>query len=208
MGGEWKDQGREVKGAGARGTLIGHPTLSYVQTEGPAKEKRRDSSTKEGREMNNIYIDPEIPLEQQIAFLRQSYFNFKFNVFQVLRDALGDEGTEIFKAIWNKTVSEGIRKIGDKSFAEIKKMAGSQDRIFGFRIERVDSGPDELQYVVSFCPYLEECKKRGMNLDICAIIEGIEMEQVSKSLGELTQPEQMCKGDTVCRIKLRNTLGR
>jgi hypothetical protein len=87
-------------------------------------------------------------------------------------------------------------------------MAGSQDRIFGFRIERVDSGPDELQYVVSFCPYLEECKKREMNLDICAIIEGIEMEQVSKSLGELTQPGQMCKGDNMCRIKLRNTLGR
>ncbi len=47
-----------------------------------------------------IYIDPNIPMEQQIAFLRQGSLNFQFTVLEVLKEKFGDEGVNIFKTIW------------------------------------------------------------------------------------------------------------
>ena len=46
-----------------------------------------------------IFIDPDIPVEQQIAFLRQHAISFKLDVFEVLKEKLGSEGIEIFKEI-------------------------------------------------------------------------------------------------------------
>jgi len=80
---------------------------------------------KGGKTMNqkNIYIDPDIPIEQQIAFLRQSTLTFQFNTFQILKEKLGNEGVEIFKTILREGTRQGIDKIKDKSFEDIKKVA-------------------------------------------------------------------------------------
>ena len=59
----------------------------------------------------NIYIDTDIPMEQQIAFLRQSTITFQFNTFEVLKEKLGSEGIEIFKDIVRKGTSEGIEQV-------------------------------------------------------------------------------------------------
>lgn len=156
----------------------------------------------------NIYIDHTIPLKQQIVFLRQSSLNFQFNVLEVLKEKFGSEGIEIFKTIWRQTVRRGLDKIKDKSFEEIKKMAGRQDRIFGFHLEQTSTKPDELQYFITYCPYLEESKRRGIGIDLCNIIEEVEMEEVNKSLGEMSEPTRMCHGDSKCTIRLMNTLGK
>ena len=156
----------------------------------------------------NIYIDPDIPVEQQIAFLRQSYINLQFNVFETLKEKFGSEGVEIFKTMWRQNVRKGIDRIKDKSFEEIKKFAGRQDRIFGFQVEKDYVKPDEFQYIITYCPYLEESKRRGIGMELGNIIEEVEMEEVSKHLGEMTEPARMCHGDSKCTIRVRNTLGR
>jgi len=153
-----------------------------------------------------IYIDPDIPVEQQIAFLRQGSLNFQFNAFEVLKEKFGNEGVEIFRTIWRETIKRGIDKIKDRSFEEIKKIAGLQDRIFGFKVEKDYVKPDEFQYSIIYCPYLEESKRRGIGMDVCNIIEEVEMEEVGKHLGEMTEPARMCRGDSKCTIRLRNTL--
>ncbi len=154
----------------------------------------------------NLYIDPDIPMEQQIVFLRQSYINLQFKVFETLKEKFGSEGVELFKTMWRQTVTKGIAKIKDKSFEEIKKFAGRQDKIFGFNIEKDYVKPDEFQYTITYCPYLEESKRRDMNFDLCDIIEEVEMEEVSKHLAEMTEPVRMCHGDSKCTIRLSNTL--
>ena len=40
----------------------------------------------------NIYIDPDIPMEQQIAFLRQIKSNLQFNGFETLKEKFGTKG--------------------------------------------------------------------------------------------------------------------
>jgi len=155
-----------------------------------------------------IFIDPAIPMEQQIAFLRQGSLNFQFAVLEVLKEKFGDEGVAIFKSMWRQVVSQGLDRITDKSFEEIKKFAGRQDRMFGFQIEQVSTKPDELQYFITCCPYLEESKRRGTGIDLCNIIEEVEMEEVGKRLGEMTEPTRMCRGDSKCTVRIRNTLGR
>jgi hypothetical protein len=151
-------------------------------------------------------IDSLIPVEQQIAFLRQAAINFKFTTYQALKGKFGDEGVEIFKSIWRQIVRQGLDKLKDKNFEEIKKLAGLQDRIFGFCVEPDYMNADEFQYSITYCPYLEACKQTGSDAEFCNIIEDVEMEEVSKRLGEMTEPTRMCHGDSKCTIRIRNTL--
>jgi hypothetical protein len=153
------------------------------------------------------YIDPDIPMEQQIAFLRQSALVFQFNTFEVLKDKLGSEGIEIFKAILRKGTREGIEKIKAMSFEELKKMAGIPDRIMGLHVSQDSTGPDELQYTITYCPYLEESKRRGLDMDFCNIIEEIQIEEINKNLAEITEPTRMCWGDSKCIVAMKNRKG-
>jgi hypothetical protein len=151
----------------------------------------------------NIYIDPDVPMEQQIAFLRQSALSFQFNTFEVLKEKLGNEGIEIFKDIIRKGTSEGVEQIKEKSFEEISKVAGIPDRILGLHVTKDYIRPDEFQYSITYCPYLEESKRRGMDMN-----EDIQIEELNKNLAEVTEPIRMCRGDNKCTIKMKNTLGR
>ena len=155
-----------------------------------------------------IYIDALIPVEQQIAFLRLAAINFKFNAYQVLKSKFGNEGIEIFKTIWKLIVRQGMKTLKDKNFEEIKKLAGLQDRIFGFHVEQDYTKADEFQYSITYCPYLEASKLMETDMDFCNTIEDVEIEEVSKNLGEMTEPTRMCHGDSRCTIRIRNTLGR
>ena len=155
-----------------------------------------------------IYVDPDIPVERQISFLRQSFIHFQFNVFEFLKEKLGSEGVEMYKAIIRQGTRQGIEKLKDKSFEEIKKIASIPDRILGLKIQQDFSKPDELQYSITSCPYLEESKRRGMDIEFCKSLEDVQMEEVSRTLGELTEPARMCLGDSKCTIRMRNTLGR
>ena len=155
-----------------------------------------------------IYVDSNTPMEQQIAFLRQSSITFQFNTFEVLKEKLGSEGIEIFKTILRKGYGQIIEKAKEKSFEDIVKVVGITERFFGFQTEQDYLKPDELQYSITYCPYLEECKRRDIGVDFCNIIEEVETEEVSKSLGEITEPTRMCWGDSKCTIKLKNTFGR
>jgi len=156
----------------------------------------------------NIYVDPLIPVEQQIAFLRQAAINFKFTVYQELKERFGNEGTEIFKSFWRKIVQQGLKTIRDSNFEQIKKLAGLQDRIFGFQVEQDYMKTEEFQYSITYCPYLEVSKRTGSHLDFCKTIEEVEIEEVSKNLGEMTEPRRMCDGDSRCTIRVRNTLNK
>jgi len=156
----------------------------------------------------NIYIDTNIPLEQQIAFLRQSTLTFQFNTFEVLKEKLGSEGIAIFKDIVRKGTSEGIEQIKGKSFEEISQVAGIPDRILGLHVKKDYTKPEEFQYSITYCPYLEESRRREMDMDFCNIIEDIQIEELNKSLAEVTEPIRMCWGDSKCTIKMKNTFGR
>jgi hypothetical protein len=158
-------------------------------------------NTKEGK----IYIDSTIPLEQQIAFLRRSALTFQFNTYEVLKEKLGSEGIEIFKTIVKKGTQQGIEGIKGKSFEEITKIAGIPDKILGLQVEQDYSTSDEFQYSITFCPYLEESTQRKMDREFCTIIEDIQIEEVSKHLGNMTDSTRMCRGDSKCTIKMRNT---
>ena len=156
----------------------------------------------------NIYIDPDIPMEQQITFLRQSTLTFQFNTFQILKERLGNEGIEIFKAILREGTKQGIVKIKDKTFEDIKKVAGVGDKILGLHLKQDYVKDNELQYSITYCPYLEESKRRGMDMDFCNIIEDIQIEELGKKLAKLTEPSRMCRGDNKCTIRMKNTLGK
>ena len=158
--------------------------------------------------VKDIYIDQSIPLEKQIAFLRQSFLNFQFDVFEVLKERFGQEGIEIFKAIFKKGYKKSIDKYKDKSFEEIKKVAGIPERFLGFQTEHDHIKSDEVQYSITLCPFLEESKRRRLDMEFCNTIEDVEMEEVSKNLGELIEPTRMCQGDDKCTIQIRNTLGK
>lgn len=156
----------------------------------------------------NFYVDPNMSLEEQIVFLRQNYINFKFNLFEVLREELGSRGIEIFKSVLRKDLLQGIDKHREKSFKEIAILAEIPYRIFGFQIKQGYARPNEFQYIIIDCPYYEESLRRGIDIDLCNIIEEIGIEEASKNFGEITTYTRMCHGDCICTFRIRNTLGR
>ena len=132
-----------------------------------------------------IFVHPDMPLEQQIAFLRQTLLSFQFNTYESLKEKLGNKGIEIFKAILRKGYRQSIDKYKEKSFAEIKKVA-EIERVFGFVTKQDYDKPDELQYSITYCPFLEESKRRGLDMEFCNIMEEVESEEVSRNLAEVT----------------------
>jgi hypothetical protein len=114
----------------------------------------------------------------------------------------------MFRAIVRQGTRQGIEKLQDKSFEGVKKVATIPDRILGLRIQQDHSTPDEFQYSITYCPYLQESKRRGLDQEFCNVTEEVQIEEVSKNLAEMTEPTRMCHGDSRCTIRLRNTLGR
>lgn len=155
---------------------------------------------------SNEVID--FPLEQQVVFLRQNNINFRFDTFEVLKAILGDKGIEIFKTILKRGYKRAIEMSDGQDFQTVTSFMPVTDRILGLEEEVDYSKADEVQYSVTYCPYLEECKRRGIDAEFCEILESIGIEEISKSIGEFTEPQQMCKGDSKCIFRIRNTLGR
>ena len=152
--------------------------------------------------------ETDFPLEQQVAFLRQNNINFRFDAFEVLKSMLGDKGIEIFKTILKRGYKRAIEMSEGQDFQTITTFMPITDRILGLE-EKVDySKVDEVQYSVTYCPYLEECKRREIDVEFCEILESVGIEEISKSIGEFTEPKRMCKGDAKCIFSIKNTLGR
>jgi hypothetical protein len=142
----------------------------------------------------------------KLLFFVKLLFSFQFNTFEVLKEKLGSEGIEIFKDIVRKGTSEGIEQIKEKSFEEISQVAGIPDRILGLHVKKDYTRPEEFQYSITYCPYLEESRRREMDMDLCNIIEDIQIEELNKSLAEVTEPIRMCWGDSKCTIKMKKPL--
>ena len=149
-----------------------------------------------------------IPAEQQIAFLQQHIVKFKLDVFEELKESLGSKGTDIFK----KILERGNKRVNDMakglSFQTMSSFAGMSDRMFGLITELDYVKPDEFQYSVTYCPFLEECKARGLDNGFCHALEDVTTVAVTRELGEFTEPARMCDGDSKCTFRMRNTLGR
>ena len=150
----------------------------------------------------------EMPLEQQVNFLRQSLVNFQVSTFEILKEKLGDNGVEIFKTILRPMYSKGVEMVKGLGFQEAAKFIGFSDRVMGFQMEMDYLKPDEFQYSITYCPFLEECKRRRIDMEFCNVLEDVGLDESSKTLGKVEEPTRMCWGDSKCTFKMSNTLGR
>ena len=156
----------------------------------------------------DLYIDLDIPAEQQIAFLRQHAVSSRIDDFVVLKEKLGSRGTEIFKDILRQSYKCVIEMTKGLDFQTLSSLAGFSDRMFGLQTKMDYNKPDEFQYSITSCPYLDESKSRGMDMEFCHIFENVYMEEITKNIGEFTEPDRMCNGDSKCSFRMRNTFGR
>ena len=155
-----------------------------------------------------INADSVMPMEQQIGFLSQSLISFQVDTFEILREKLAGKGIEIFKTILRQTYKQAFTKVEGLDFQQLAKFMGISDGVMGFQMEMDYLKPDEFQYSITYCPYLEECKRKGLGMDFCNVLEEVGTEEINKNIGEATQPERMCNGDNKCTFRMRNTLGR
>ena len=153
----------------------------------------------------DMYIDPDYPAEQQIAFLRQHAISSKFDVFEVLKKKLGSEGLELFKDILRQGYTRVVDMTKGLDFQMLAQLAGYSDRMLGLHTEMDYIKQNEFQYSITNCPYLEESKQRGLDMEFCHIFEEVFMEEISRNLGEFTEPARMCDGDSKCIFRMKNT---
>jgi hypothetical protein len=156
----------------------------------------------------NTNPDYEMPLAQQVDFLRQSLVNFQVSTFEILKEKLGDNGIEIFKTILRPMYTQGVEMVKDLGFQETAHFIGFSDRVMGFQMGMDYLKPDEFQYSITYCPFLEECKRRGIDMEFCNVLEEVGLDESSKTLGKVEELTRMCWGDNKCTFKMSNTLGR
>ena len=56
-----------------------------------------------------IFIDHDIPEEQQISFLRNSAIGARLDTYMVLKERLGEEGIALFKDILRQGYQGALR---------------------------------------------------------------------------------------------------
>ena len=159
-------------------------------------------------QQEEVYIDPDLPMEQQIAFLRQHSLNFTFDTFEVLRDKLGTEGVELFKEILRRGNQRIVEMTDTMDFETITSLAGFTESILGLKAQMDYSRPDAFQYTISYCPYWEECSRRGLDAQLCHCMEQVYQQAMNEHIGTFTEPRRMCDGDAVCTFRMHNTMGR
>ncbi len=158
-------------------------------------------------EKNNA-PDSEMPLAQQVDFLRHSLVNFQVSTFSILKEKLGENGIDIFKSILRPMYKQGVEMVKGLGFQETAQFIGYSDRVMGFQMEMDYLKPDVFQYSITYCPFLEECKRRGIDIEFCNVLEEVGLDESSKTLGKVEEPTRMCWGDDKCTFKMSNTLGR
>lgn len=157
---------------------------------------------------DEIFIDPDIPAEQQIGFLRRQVVSARLDTFEVLKAKLGDDGIEIFKDILRQSYKRIMAMAQGVDFETLSEMAGYQDRMLGLKTRKDYGTQDEFQYTITNCPYLEECRSRGLDAEFCHIFEDVYAAEVSRHLGQFSEPARMCDGDQECVFQMRNTFGK
>jgi hypothetical protein len=157
---------------------------------------------------NEVFIDHNIPVEQQIAFLRGSAIGSRLDTYMVLKERLGEEGIALFKDILRKGYQGIVEMTKDLDFQTIANFAGYGDHMMGLNSEIDYIKENVFQYTLTYCPYLEKCRERRLDMEFCHIFEDVYLEVINKNIGELTEPERMCDGNSTCTFKMRNTLGK
>jgi len=156
----------------------------------------------------DVYIDYDIPLERQIAFLRGRLVSFQLDVFEVLNKELGNQGVEIFRAI----LRHGYERVGGMvegvSFKDLAEFALVEEHMSGLQSEIESIDENEFKWSVSKCPIWQGCQQRGMDNTFCDVLEETIIEENSKILGEFREPERMCHGDSKCTFVLKNSYGK
>ena len=161
-----------------------------------------------GQAQKKLYIDTTIPLEDQIAFLRQRIVNFQLDAYEVLKAEKGEEGVELFKEI----LHHGFKRVGAMAkggkFQDIAAFAIQEEHVSGIE-SAIDSADGEaMEWSVYSCLILDGCRQRGAGPDFCEALEAVIIEENRELLGEFAEPSRMCRGDAKCRFVLKNTLGR
>ena len=154
------------------------------------------------------FCNADIPLEQQVVFLRQRALTMQFDMYEILDERFGSAGREAFKALMMRSYRRAAEMLAGLDFQTIAGLLPVSDNMLGITSATDYRNADEARYSISYCPYLEECKKRGLDMQFCEIMEEAGIQEVSRTIGEFTEPRRMCRGDSTCTFIMRNTLGR
>jgi len=155
---------------------------------------------------HDMFIDTDIPLEQQITFLRRHAVGARIDTYVVLKERLGDQGVELFREILRRGYAAIAAMAQSLDFQTIAAFAGYSDHMMGLPSKVDYIKEDAFQYSITRCPYLDACRERGLDASFCHVFEEVYISVVNKSIGELTEPERLCDGDGRCVFTVRNTL--
>jgi len=165
------------------------------------KEDKMSTSTKK-----EIFIDREIPIEEQINFLRNCILERDLTVYTVLKDHLGEEGKKLYHSIKVNLMNKALEKIGQEEidFERVKQMAGIGDRILGYRLEKDYERDNEIQLSFKNCPYFEKAKEYGLEKEICDLICEFESQQLKeRGIGQMDIISRIAQGADKCIFRLR-----
>jgi predicted ArsR family transcriptional regulator len=152
----------------------------------------------------DVVIDKEIPIERQIAYLRKGALNRELVTYQILKERLGEQGEDIYRAIKESLMQRAVKDLGIKlEFEAIKRQAGQGDKIMGYRLERDYEKAEEFQVSMLNCPYFEASKEHGLEKEICKLICDWEAEQVRKMGCEMEILSKIADGAEKCTLRIR-----
>ncbi len=155
-------------------------------------------------EKKDIYIDRDIPVENQIEFLRKGLIDRELVAYKVLKEKLGEKGEDLYFAFKEELMQQTVKDLGIKlEFEDIKRQAGEPDKMIGYRIDKDYGTSEEFQVIMLNCPYFERAKEYGLEKETCKLVCDWEAKQAKKMGLEMTILSKIAEGAEKCTLKLR-----
>jgi predicted ArsR family transcriptional regulator len=157
-----------------------------------------------GSGKQDVFVDKDIPVEQQIAFLRKGVIDRELVTYKVLKENLGEKGEDLYNTIKEAFMQQMVKDLGMKiEFEQMKQQAGQADKMLGYQLKRDYVKADEFQISMLNCPYFEASKQHGLEKEICRLVCDWEVEQAGKMGLDMAVLSKIGEGAETCTFRLR-----
>ena len=163
-------------------------------------------------ERDTQYIDPDIPIEKQIKYLRDKFSHQAVRTYKFFKKEFGNRADELCEKLYNMYMEDTIRDynidLNNIPFDMIVAMAANdEDKSLGFKPEVAHLSGNEVHSKLAACPYHEAAQLLDFHEPVCTFV----CELNTKFMTDHTSyraylTSKIAEGDDYCIMKIEKKI--
>ena len=159
-------------------------------------------------ERDKQYIDPDIPIEKQIKYLRDKFSHQAVRTYKFFKREFGDRADELYERLYNMYMDDTVRdyniNLNDIPFDMIVAMAANdEDKSLGFKPEVAYSSADEVHSKLGACPYHDAAQRLDFHEPVCKFVCELNTKFMTDNTSYRAYlTSKIAEGDEYCIMKI------